>query len=52
MQRILSEMENFVAQADHLGDIITKRWAMEQDASVKRAKFIQALRNNPGFKNP
>ena len=32
----------FVAQADHLGNVLTERGDMEQDAIVKRAKFIQS----------
>ena len=32
----------YVSQADHLGNIITERGDMEQDAAVKRAKFIQS----------
>ena len=32
----------FVTQADHLGNTLSDRGNMEQDASVKRAKFIQS----------
>ena len=32
----------FVAQADHLGNVLSERGDMEQDAVVKRAKFIQS----------
>ena len=31
-----------MAQADHLGNILTEQGTMEQDAAVKRAKFIQS----------
>ena len=29
-------------QVDHLGNILTEKGAMDQDATVKRAKFIQS----------
>ena len=32
----------FVAQADHLGNILTEQGSMEQDTAVKRARFIQS----------
>ena len=32
----------FVSQADHLGNILTEKGDMEQDVSVKRARFIQS----------
>ena len=32
----------FVAQADHLGNMLTEHGNMEKDAAVKRAKFIQS----------
>ena len=32
----------YVAQADHLGNTLTEKGDMEQDASIKRAKFIQS----------
>ena len=32
----------YVKQADHLGNILTEQGDMEQDAAVKRAKFIQS----------
>ena len=32
----------YVAQADHLGHVLTEKGDMDQDASVKRAKFVQS----------
>ena len=32
----------YVGQADHLGNVLTEKGDMEQDASVKRAKFVQS----------
>ena len=32
----------FVAQADHLGNVLTERGDMGQDAIVKRANFIKS----------
>ena len=32
----------FVAQADNLGNNLTEKGDMEQDAAIKRAKFIQS----------
>ena len=32
----------FVQQADHLGHMLTDKGDMEQEAAVKRAKFIQS----------
>ena len=45
----------FVRQADHLGNTLTEQGDMEQDAAVKRAKFVQSsveVRNVFKFADP
>ena len=39
----------FVGQADHLGNVLTKKGNMDQDAKIKKAKFIQSAVETTGM---